>query len=84
MNHAFVVQIKNIKNVAAGKMLKEINPQIVADLIIRLSSLENLLIEKKVILQEEYFNEVKNTTEKVVAEAVKMLNESEEKIVTKN
>lgn len=65
-------------------MLKEINPQIIADLIIRVSSLENLLIEKKIILQEEYFNEVKKTTEKVVAEAVKMLENNKEEIINKN
>lgn len=61
MIHVYVVLVKNIKSVVEGKMTKKnefTNDMMMADALLRLKALENLLINKGIITQEEFSNEM--------------------------
>ena len=59
---------------------QEINPEIIADLVIRLSSLEKLLIDKKIIVAQEYYQEIEKTTEMIMATINRLLKSNKDTI----
>lgn len=76
MIHVFVGNLKNIKNVVVNNMnneSKDIN-LIITEILIRLTSIEKLLLDKKIINEEELLNQVKILSESLVETIKKYTN----------
>lgn len=75
MISVYVVQIKNLKNVVVNKMDKDelTSEVLISDLLIRLTALERILINKGLVLPEELALEANNITKTI---AMSILNKS--------
>jgi len=69
---------KRIKSAVGNKMDSKLY-EVVADISIRLASLEDLLMEKGVITKEDYSKSVKDSAKKFAVVAEKILSERKDK-----
>lgn len=66
MNHVFVVLVRNIRNVVGDNMDQEFTTEMmIADILLRLKSLENLLFAKGLITEEEYLKEMEKVAQQI-------------------
>lgn len=68
MIHVFVVLVRNIRNVVGDNMDKDqefTTEMMIADILLRLKSLENILIAKGVLSEDQYLKEMEKVAQQI-------------------
>jgi len=81
----FVVLVKKLKNVIGNKMSDKkpeiTNDMLITDLMLRVSAIEKLLVEKLVFTQQELQNAVEEVANKVAKVVLDKLEKNPEKVI---
>ncbi len=66
MTHVYVVPVKNLRNAVGDNMDQDLTTEMmIADILLRLKSMENIFISKGIFTEQEYLKEMELVAQQI-------------------